>query len=222
VKKILILVLLSIISMMFAEDVLKYSDESVDFFFDVLQYRRSVRSYEDTPIPEEDLMKILQAGAWAPTSGNQQPWKFIVVQDSISEEKIKEETLKEVTEYFKIQDMSPDEIEERLEKHAEYLDSFLSAPVYIVVLTDDNSKWPSYNIHDGPLAAENIILAARALGYGTVYATDSISDSATRKALNIPEHYTRTCFIPLGIPKEWPEVHEKLDLNEFIVWEKFE
>ena len=221
-KRILIVVLLSIISMIFAEDVLKYSDESVNFFFDVLENRRSVRDFEDTPIPEEDLMKILQAGAWAPTSGNQQPWKFIVIQDPATEEKIKEETLFEAQEYYITQEFSSEEIENKIEKHAGYLDNFLSAPAYIVVLTDDNSKWPGYNIHDGPLAAENIILAARALGYGTVYATDSIPEIATRKALNIPEHYTRICLIPIGVPKEWPEAHEKIDLNEFIIWEKFE
>jgi nitroreductase len=56
--------------------------------------------------------------------------------------------------------------------------------------------------HDGPLAAGYLLLAARALGYGTVYVTDSIRGDFTRKVLNIPDRYNRVCITPVGISGE--------------------
>ncbi|WP_324292467.1 nitroreductase family protein [uncultured Draconibacterium sp.] len=97
---------------------------------------------------------------------------------------------------------------------------YLSAPAYIVVLTDNNSTYPQYNHWDGPLAAANLMLAARALGYGTVHITDSFSEEITRKVFNIPDHFTRVCFTPVGVPVEWPE-KEKRVLDEFVVNNSF-
>lgn len=54
------------------------------------------------------------------------------------------------------------------------------------MLTDNESKWHSYNEKDGALAAGYLILAARALGYGTVFITDSIPEQVTKKVCNIP------------------------------------
>ncbi len=49
--------------------------------FDCIRNRRTVREFRPDPIPEEVLRKILQAGRWAPSSSNSQPWHFVVVQD---------------------------------------------------------------------------------------------------------------------------------------------
>ena len=84
------------------------------------------------------------------------------------------------------------------------MDGYFSAPVYVVVLTDSQSAYPSYNHHDGPLAAGYLMLAARALGYGTVYITDAIPDEVTREVLAIPARYERVCITPIGIPDAWP------------------
>ena len=64
-------------------------------------------------------------------------------------------------------------------------------------------------------------LAARALGYGTVFITDAISDKITREVFEIPDTYTRVCITPLGIPFEWPKTPPKKELEEFIIREKF-
>ncbi|MEM3433874.1 MAG: nitroreductase family protein, partial [Candidatus Methanomethyliaceae archaeon] len=50
--------------------------------FQCIEKRRSVRSFKDTPIPEDALLKILKAGIMAPSAGNVQPWKFIVTTES--------------------------------------------------------------------------------------------------------------------------------------------
>ena len=49
--------------------------------FDCIRNRRTVREFKPDPVPEEVLLKILQAGRWAPSSSNSQPWHFVVVQE---------------------------------------------------------------------------------------------------------------------------------------------
>ena len=87
------------------------------------------------------------------------------------------------------------------------------------MLTDNNSQYPGYNHWDGPMAAGFLMLAARALGYGTVFITDAIPNNVTRDVLHIPDGYTRVCITPLGVPVDWPDSPPKKKLEEFIAWE---
>ena len=64
-----------------------------------------------------------------------------------------------------------------------------------------------------------VMLAARALGYGTVFITDAIPDAVTKKVLAIPDRYTRVCITPLGIPEAWPDSPPKRKLTDFIAHE---
>jgi nitroreductase len=191
-------------------------------FFQIIKSRRSIRKFKSTPIPEEHITQILDVARSAPTSGNQQPWKFVVIQDIVKIDELKKECISQRLTAFKKR-TNPDQkqLEEQQKKAEDYFSGLLTAPVHIVVLTDNKSKWPSYNEKDGALAAGYLILAARALGYGTVFATDSIPEQITKKVCNIPNQYSRICFIPIGIPESWPESPEKKDLQEFIVHNSF-
>ena len=195
------------------------SKENEMTIWDVFQKRRSVREFKSDPIPKEDILKIIDAARMAPTSGNQQPWKFLIVTDKNKIIELKEACIKNSIEQItkngtKVDDTKKSQIENVFNK-------YLSAPVYIVVLTDNNSIYSSYNHWDGPLAAGYLLLAARALGYGTVFITDAIPDNVTKEVLQIPDIYTRVCITPLGIPVEWPSTPKKKALEEFIINEKF-
>jgi nitroreductase len=91
----------------------------------------------------------------------------------------------------------------------------------VVILVDRQSAYPDYNRFDGPMAAANLFLAARALGYGTVFYTDTISADVARKVLGIPERYEQVCITPIGVPSEWPKAPAKKELSEFIVYDSF-
>jgi nitroreductase len=184
--------------------------------FKVFKSRRSVRKYKPTPVPKEHVEQILQAAALAPTAGNQQPWKFLVLNEPEVIEKLHKACIKNAEEYFNSQKFSPEQMEEKLSGTKEYYQGVFSAPVFIVVLTDGESKYPDYNKWDGPLAAGYLLLAARALGYASVHFTDSISDEVTKKVLSIPARYTRVCITPIGIPQEWPDSPPKKELNEMV------
>jgi nitroreductase len=187
--------------------------------WEIFSKRRSVRKYKPDPVPEGDILRILDAARSAPTSGNQQPWKFLVIRNKDRISQLQEACIKEslkMYDKYKPKDQTREEFEDRCRSQ---MTAYFSAPVYIVVLTDNRSKYPTYNHWDGPLAAGYLILAARALGYGTVHITDSIPDSVTKEVLNIPDHYTRVCITPIGIPVEWPDSPPKKDLEESIAYE---
>lgn len=188
-------------------------------FFEVVRARRSVRKFTPSPVPEEDLRRILDAARMAPTSGNQQPWKFLVVRNRVTLDRIKETCIERSLAAREARQGSV--TAEQTQSVRQYFSDYLSAPVYVVVLTDNESRYPAYNHWDGPLAAGYLMLAARALGYGTVFATDSIPEEVTREVLGIPERYTRVCFTPVGVPEAWSDSPVKKELDEFIVNEGF-
>ena len=186
----------------------------------IFQNRRSVRNFKPDSIPQKDILKIIDAARMAPTSGNQQPWKFLVVRDKNKIDLMKEACINGALDRF---DKSGNKTETRdqfREKVVKGFQGYFSAPVYIIVLTDNKSMYPDYNHWDGPLAAGYLMLAARALGYGTVFITDAIPDNVTKEVLQIPDNYTRVCITPLGVPVDWPNTPEKKKLEEMISYEK--
>lgn len=190
--------------------------EKDDNIWDVFKNRRSVRKFKPDSIPQADILKIINAARMAPTSGNQQPWKFLIIRDKNKINQLKEACITNSLARF-----SNDEKQKNTEGIRNVFNNYFSAPVYIVVLTSNNSMYPDYNHWDGPLAAGYLMLAARALGYGTVFITDAIPDAITKSVLNIPDSFTRVCITPLGIPFEWPDSPPKKNLEEFILYENF-
>jgi nitroreductase len=188
--------------------------------WDVFQKRRSVRAFRSDSIPQKDIIRIINAARMAPTSGNQQPWKFLIIRDKKVINQMMEACVNEAITRFdplntkETREQYTAKVRDRLAK------GYFSAPVFIVILTDNFSTYPDYNHWDGPLAAGYLMLAARALGYGTVFITDAISEKVTTDVLMIPDKYTRVCITPLGVPVEWPATPQKKDLKEFIVFDK--
>ena len=192
------------------------------FFFETVAGRRSVRSFKSDDVSDTHLLKILDAARMAATSGNQQPWKFLVIRDRRKMDALKKACLERGLSRIQ-SGVQPNEAnnQERIKKLRDYYDTCFTAPLFVVVLVDRQSQYPDYNHFDGPMAAANLMLAARALGYGTVFYTDTIPEEVTRQVLRIPERYERVCIIPIGVPSEWPKAPVKKDLSEFIVNESF-
>ena len=97
----------------------------------------------------------------------------------------------------------------------------LTAPVYVAVLVDSKAKYSEYVTIDGTLAAANLMIAARALGYGTGFFTTFFPEAQMKAFFNIPEQYKLICFTPIGVPEEWPKPPSKKDLKELVVFETF-
>ena len=185
-------------------------------FFKVVEQRVSVRKYKPDPVPQEHLELILNAARLAPNSGNQQACRYLIVEDKERLNELKEACILNRKTVLRARG---DEVPEEEAIRKNY-DVVFSAPLYVLVLVDKTVRYKGYEEKDGSLAAANIMLAARALGYGTVFYSDSIPEDLCMKHLDIPEKYSRTCIIPIGIPESWPDKSERLPLNELIFHEK--
>ena len=178
--------------------------QSQSDLFATFKTRRSVRKFKPTPVPDEHIRQILEAAHYAPSPRNRQAWKFVVIKKREILDQIRDECIRRGGERSK-----------------QYFTDYLSAPVYVVVLAETQTKNPVNDATAGALAAENLILAARALGYGTVFCVNSIPEDVTKTILNIPDNFKRVCITPIGIPDQWPETPPKKDLEQAIVHDKF-
>lgn len=199
----------------------KYSSQQL-FFFDIIKNRRTVRQFKPTPVPKEHILKILEAAHFAPTAGNQQPWKFLVVQDRTKLDLLSEKALFWYLEKYKKQrNPSHEQIKNMKERLKKVLKNVLSAPVYVAVLVNSEAPHPDYVLYDGTLAAGTIMIAARVLGYGTGFFTTFFPEKRMKEFFQIPGKYKLICFSPIGVPVEWPETPPKKNLEDLVIFESF-
>ena len=149
--------------------------------------RRSVRRFEDKPIGKETLLKLLEAAVWAPSGGNGQTWRFVVVTDEAMMKKIKM--------------VSP---------------GILGGPPVVIVIAQDmalakhkgGKMGPeSLTKMDSAMAAQNIMLAAESLGLGSCWVKFGeriTDDSEIVEALELKKDESIVGCIVLGYPDEDP------------------
>jgi len=167
--------------------------------------RRSIRSYKNEQISDEQLSTIMTAALQAPSARNVQPWHFTVVQDKALIDRINESFR---SEFLKHAGDSP----MRAHIEDEAYSVFYHAPTVIFVSTDmDSAKL--YARHDCGLAVENICLAAHSIGLGTVIlgmpreAFAGPEGDEFRKLLQFPEGYDFMVAISVGIPAGTKQAH---------------
>ncbi|MCS7131565.1 MAG: nitroreductase family protein [Hadesarchaea archaeon] len=168
--------------------------------FEAIKGRRSIRKYKPQPIPDEAVEKILEAGRWAPSGGNIQPWKFIVVKDPATLEMIRK--------------VSPG-----------YLGI---APLAIVVCSDKQRAFQAggrlgrdyMTIADCAMAVQNMLLAAYALGLGTCV-VKSFSPIAVKEILEIPDGIEPELIVVVGYPDERPAVPHRFSVEEITYLDKY-
>lgn len=163
--------------------------------------RTSIRSFDSKGVSEEDLKKILMAGIRAPSAGNIQPRTFIVVKDV--------------------------EVKEKLYALCENQEFMKAAPVWIVVCLDLHRHLKAakltgvdydftgilpytFGVLDAALSLENMVIAAEALGLGSVIIGSIIEHpQKVKEILNLPEHCLALSILCIGHPKKKPKRREK-------------
>jgi len=133
---------------------------------EAIKTRRSIRSYDAKEIPRDVLNTIIEAANEAPSAMNSQPWRFVVVEDREAKRKLLGAALpqaRKVTEAVK--DVDPVRYETIKKRYAEMPDPvYYSAPTIVFVIGSGR-----YAAHSCPLACENMMLAAHALGLGSCW-----------------------------------------------------
>lgn len=149
-------------------------------FLDLLLTRRSVRAYKPDPVPEALLEEVLRAGTYAPTGGGRQSPVLVAVTDKAARDEISR---------LNAAVMGKD------------TDPYYGAPVLVLALADPaSSTW----VEDASCALENMMLAAHALGLGSVWVHrereifDSEAGKALLRAWGLPETLRGVGSIALG------------------------
>ena len=186
--------------------------------YDAMSTLRAVRRLKPDPIPDDVLGRVLQAAAWAPTGGNAQPWRVVVVRDPAKQAKIQEWYLEEwdryVGGYRTRRNDAADETQQKSERMldaGDYLAAhWREAPVTLVfcfnpramAITDADLDRPS--VVGGAsvyTAVQNALLAARSEGLGCVLTTLlCFKEAEVKTLLGIPEGWYTAAHIPLGYP----------------------
>lgn len=165
--------------------------------------QRAIRRVRPDPIPEEDLQHILEAAIHAPNGGNQQPWHFIVLRDP--EVKARFATLYEEAWWAKRKDEGingPQDIApgKGSQQSAMRLSKEIGqAPVIVLLCATRLGAGAAGSIIP---AAQNLLLAARALGIGgTITTLHAVVDERVRELFGLPENGQIVYALPLGYPK---------------------
>ena len=149
---------------------------------DAIRTRRSVRLYQDRPVPEELIRQVIEAAMCAPSARNAQPWHFVVLDERT--------------------------ILDRIPAFAPNAEMTRRATAAILVCADPRLELsPGYYPLDCAAATENLLLAAHGLGLGAVwcgvYPVQPRIDGF-RRLLKLPEEVVPHSLIVLGFPAELP------------------
>ena len=151
-----------------------------------IKNRRSIRSFQDKQVPDNEVQMILEAGRWAPSASNKQPWEFYLIRDK--------EILKEIS------------------KNAIYGRHIKRAPFAIAIIGKKTTS-PNYYIQDTSLVSMTMMLMAWSLKIGTCW-TGALNRKKVKLLLGLTENDYLLTVLPMGyikgnIPK--PTLRTALD-----------
>jgi nitroreductase len=162
--------------------------------FTLISTRRSIRRYHATPISEEKLARILEAGRLAPSAHNRQPWHFLVITDPVIRQHLQE---------------------------AYHRDWFSEPPVLLAVCMDPREEWvrhdgQAFGHIDASIALQNMILQATAEGLGSCW-IGAFDEAKAKQILRIPDPIRIVAMTPLGYPAEAKEpITNRKSLQELL------
>jgi len=176
--------------------------------FEILRTTRSMRRLKPDQVPNELIRKILEAGVCAPSGGNMQRWRFLVVRDPQIKQTVgayyKRAWDERVAPRYRAGEPAPGTSRERflrLLDAAEYLAAHIhEAPVWIVPCLEGGAPTRTSGSSIYP-AVQNMLLAARALGLGATLTTLYLSfEKEVEAALGLPDDVHSYALLPIGYP----------------------
>jgi nitroreductase len=177
---------------------------------DTIKKRRTIRAYKTTPVDQGTLDTIIEAGRLAPSWGNSQTWRWIIVQDKVTKTQIAENVLR---------------------KGNRGTDAVRTAPIVIAACAELNKagfregqpatdKEGYWYMFDAGLALENMVLAAESLGLGTLF-IGGMDSKKLESLLDVPQGYCCVILMVLGYPDEQPESRPRKEVSQLVFRDKF-
>lgn len=169
-------------------------------FYQVVQERRSIRSYLPTKVADDKLVRVLTAGQLAPSGKNAQAWKFIVSREA--------------------------ELKAALVGACKGQKFIAEADIVLTVCVDQTACYQDHGAYmtsfavDGAIAMQQMMLAAVVEELGTCW-IGAFSEEGVRELLNVPEPYRIIGLTPLGYPANAGKDRGRKELAQLIKWEKW-
>jgi nitroreductase len=165
-------------------------------FQELIQRRYSSRAYNEDPVEDEKLLKILEAARLAPTASNRQPFQVLVIHTKDRHDEL-------LTIYPR--------------------NWFVQAPLILCVCGLPASAWvrrdgKQYLGIDAAIVMDHMVLAATDLGLGTCFIA-AFDEVNARKVLSLPSEVEPILFTPLGYPADSAKVKERKNLEDLIRYE---
>ncbi len=158
--------------------------------------RRSVRKYLPEKPKREDILKIIEAGIWAPSGHNNQPWRFVIIWS--------------------------EEVKEKLSKLTIYKELVRRAPVLIGVFLEKRAMYHQIKDHQSAGAClQNMMLAAYSLGLGTCWLGEILkNEDKVKEILGLPsDEYEMVALLSVGYPDDKSKRAGRNPLETFILKE---
>lgn len=188
-------------------------------FFDVVYTSRAIRRIKPDPVPTELVHMVLESATMAPSGTNRQPWRFVVVTDSVTKRRLGEYHTKGFAAYYGGGELMAGPIlggastdEHRPQEpggitEQQMIDRYANVPVLIVVChagdgpaVDSFDRGLNYGGSTYP-AIQNLLLAARALGLGAhITSLFRACRREVKELLEMPDEAEPIAMIPLGFP----------------------
>lgn len=164
---------------------------------EAIKTRRSVREFTDENVGDEAITSILEAGRWAPSGLNNQPWRFIVVRNPETKVEISKLTV--------------------------YGSTIKNAPILVVVFLDKENMYNYVkDVQSIGACIQNMLLCAHSLGLGGVWLGEILkSREMVNKILDAPDSYELMAVIAIGHPVSKLRHHERKELDQLVFSEKF-
>ncbi len=194
---------------------MKFNQNDTDALLNLLSWRRDVRHFKTTPIPDEKIEQLLAAIDLAPSVGNSRPWRFVKIECNSLKEKI----------YENFQESNANAAElytdkELLDYNNLKLAGLREAPIHLAVFTDmepdlgkglGRQTMPETLLYSTVIAIHNLWLTARTMNIGVGWVS-ILKAEELNKTLDIPDSWQFSGYLCLGYPKfdaKEPELHQK-------------
>ncbi|MBT4351055.1 nitroreductase family protein [archaeon] len=176
-------------------------DEAMNIF-ECIATRRSIRKFMDSDVPMEMLGTIIDAGRYAPSAGNAQDYRFVIIRNKDLIGKVSEACMQQLW--------------------------MAQAPVLVVVCSDfEKLKMyygirgeRFYSVQNCAATVENMLLAAHGLGLGSCWVS-AFDEDALRSAIGIPGNVRPMAVLPFGFPDEVVPVPMKLSIENVCYFESY-
>jgi len=167
-------------------------------FSDLVEKRYSVRAYKPDPVPERDLLQVLNDAVLAPTAANRQAFQFIVIHTAGREQDL---------------------------KRIYGRDWFVQAPLVVCACGLPEDNWvrrddKNYNDVDVAIVMDHLILSAADKGLGTCW-IGAFDPDAAREVLGLPDGVEPIAFTPLGYPADSPGAKKRKELSDLVRYERW-